>query len=166
MPQDQTTRASPLTITAPCYTHDHRTVAEGAFFQNYKMALQPASNGFDQVKALDGSTWSLLEVVSKTLRYVKEEALRECGRSMPSGMDPKDVQWVLTVPAIWMDGAKGFMRKAAFQACAALSQAPLKPAPRHLRSQSLPCLLSPPAASSPRPSLGITYVSVCMCAAA
>ena len=148
------------------YTHDHRTVAEGAFFQNYKMALQPASNGFDQVKALDGTTWSLLEVVSKTLRYVKEEALRECGRSMPSGMDPKDVQWVLTVPAIWMDGAKGFMRKAAFQACAALSQAPTKPAPRHLRSQSLPRLLSPPAASSPRPSLGSTYVSVCMCAGA
>lgn len=93
-------------------------MTEGAFFQNYKMALQPASNGFDQVKALDGSSWSLLEVVSKTLRYVKDEALRECGRSMPNGMDPKDVQWVLTVPAIWADGAKGFMRKAAFQACA------------------------------------------------
>ena len=145
------------------HSRSPRTVAEGVFFQNYKMALQPGSNGFDQVKALDGSSWSLLEVVSKTLRYVKDEALRECGRSMPNGMDPKDVQWVLTVPAIWADGAKGFMRKAAFQACAAPAQPPTTPAPRRLRSRSLPRLL-PPAASAPRPSLGITYVSVCMCA--
>ena len=138
----------------PGHSRSPRTVAEGVFFQNYKMALQPSSNGFDQVKALDGSSWSLLEVVSKTLRYVKDEALRECGRSMPNGMDPKDVQWVLTVPAIWADGAKGFMRKAAFQAYAAPAQPPTTPALRIA------------AASAPRPSLGTTYVSVCTCAGA
>ena len=69
-----------------------------------------------QVKALDGSEWKLLDVITKTLRYVKEEALKETGRSLPHGLLAQDVRWVLTVPAIWADGAKGFMRKAAFQA--------------------------------------------------
>jgi mannitol-1-phosphate/altronate dehydrogenase len=28
-------------------------------------------------------------------------------------IDPKDIRWVLTVPAIWSDAAKQFMRKSA-----------------------------------------------------
>ena len=28
-------------------------------------------------------------------------------------IEPKDIRWVLTVPAIWSDGAKQFMRKSA-----------------------------------------------------
>ena len=29
------------------------------------------------------------------------------------GIEPKDIRWVLTVPAIWSDSAKQFMRKGA-----------------------------------------------------
>jgi hypothetical protein len=28
-------------------------------------------------------------------------------------MEPKDIRWVLTVPAIWSDAGKQFMRKSA-----------------------------------------------------
>jgi molecular chaperone DnaK (HSP70) len=69
-----------------------------------------------QVKALNGTSWPLLDIVTKTLDYVKTEALKEAGRSLPYGLQAEDVQWVLTVPAIWKDGAKGFMRKAAHRA--------------------------------------------------
>lgn len=51
------------------------------------------------VQALDGSQWRLLDVVTKTLRYVKEEALKETGRSLPHGLDAKDVQWVVRDPS-------------------------------------------------------------------
>ena len=30
-----------------------------------------------------------------------------------TGVQPNDIQWVLTVPAIWNDPAKQFMREAA-----------------------------------------------------
>ena len=30
-------------------------------------------------------------------------------------IEPRDILWVLTVPAIWEPGARQFMRKAAFQ---------------------------------------------------
>lgn len=90
---------------------------KGAFFQNFKMALSSIDgSGFYQVKALDGSTWKLMDVVVKTLKYVKDEALKEAGRALPYGIDAKDVQWVVTVPAIWSDVAKGFMRSAAYRA--------------------------------------------------
>jgi hypothetical protein len=88
----------------------------GAFFANYKMVLNESSTGGPQVKALNGTSWPLLDIVTKTLNYVKTEALKEAGRSLPYGLQAKDVQWVLTVPAIWKDGAKGFMRKAAHRA--------------------------------------------------
>ena len=90
---------------------------EGAFFQNFKMELSNIDgSGFYQVKALDGSTWKLMDVVVKTLTYVKNEALKEAGRALPYGLDAKEVQWVVTVPAIWADVAKGFMRSAAYKA--------------------------------------------------
>ena len=48
-----------------------------------------------------------LEVFSESIRYLKDHALRHL-----DGPDD-DIQWVLTVPAIWDDSAKQFMRLAA-----------------------------------------------------
>ena len=50
------------------------------------------------MKALNGTSWPLLDIVTKTLDYVKTEALKEAGRSLPYGLQAEDVQWVLTVP--------------------------------------------------------------------
>ena len=90
---------------------------EGAFFSNYKMVLNESAAGrAPTVLASNGTSWPLIDIVTKSLRYVKDEALKDAGRSLPFGLPATDVQWVLTVPAIWKDGAKGFMRKAAYNA--------------------------------------------------
>jgi len=102
------------------------------FFQNYKMELSeadapsPTSSmsklqltprpGSKNVAAANGTELPLIDVISKTLRYVKEQALAHASRSLPTALCAEDVQWVLTVPAIWRDPSKGVMRKAACKA--------------------------------------------------
>ena len=50
-----------------------------------------------------------LEVFGESIRYLKDHALRHLG----GAYDDDDIHWVLTVPAIWDDSAKQFMRLAA-----------------------------------------------------
>lgn len=83
--------------------------------------------------AHNGVTLPLIEVVSATLRHLKTSALRAISdvngspisadevrlgwlHATPLTAPPPQVRWVLTVPAIWLDGAKAFMRNAAFSA--------------------------------------------------
>ena len=90
----------------------------GAFFSNYKMLLENVGGRATDTmaKAYNGKTHKLIDVIKQTLKFVKDEALKECGRALPDGLTARECQWVLTVPAIWSDAAKGFMRTAAFQA--------------------------------------------------
>jgi hypothetical protein len=53
-----------------------------------------------------GETLPLITVITKTLEYLKEEALREINKSQITPLNLEDVLWVLTVPAIWSDDAK------------------------------------------------------------
>lgn len=56
-----------------------------------------------------------VDVFAKTILYFKqhlEQRVRECLDSSFK-LSTDDVQWVVTVPAIWDDKAKFFMRKAA-----------------------------------------------------
>lgn len=56
-----------------------------------------------------------VDVFAKTILYFKqhlEQRVRECLDSSLE-LSTDDVQWVVTVPAIWDDKAKFFMRKAA-----------------------------------------------------
>ncbi|OWF37229.1 Heat shock 70 kDa protein 12B [Mizuhopecten yessoensis] len=46
------------------------------------------------------------------IRYLREHLLETLHRQM-DGFDEDMIRWVLTVPAIWSDGAKQFMREAA-----------------------------------------------------
>ena len=57
-----------------------------------------------------------LVVFSLSIKYMKDKAveiLRE--RTGNENYSAKDVQWVLTVPAIWTPAAKQFMREAAYE---------------------------------------------------
>jgi molecular chaperone DnaK (HSP70) len=54
--------------------------------------------------------------VSKILGYVRKEALERLVTTTGHAVDEETVGWVLTVPAIWDDEAKAFMRKAAHAA--------------------------------------------------
>ncbi|XP_011527453.1 heat shock 70 kDa protein 12B isoform X4 [Homo sapiens] len=57
-----------------------------------------------------------LEVFAHALRFFREHALQELREQSPSLPEKDTVRWVLTVPAIWKQPAKQFMREAAYLA--------------------------------------------------
>lgn len=55
---------------------------------------------------------SAMTVFVSMFRHLKETFVRQLNESM-KGVTGDDVRWVVTVPAIWDDSAKQFMREAA-----------------------------------------------------
>lgn len=53
-----------------------------------------------------------LTVFSESLKYLKESLLKEAGKQQ-TDIEQEDIKWIITVPAIWSDPAKSFMRRAA-----------------------------------------------------
>ena len=56
-----------------------------------------------------------MTVFSMTLNYFRNHALRELADATGSKVLEQDVRWVITVPAIWRQNAKQFMREAAYE---------------------------------------------------
>jgi hypothetical protein len=56
-----------------------------------------------------------MTVFSMTLRYFRNHAIMELSDATGSQVRCDDVRWVVTVPAIWRQKAKQFMREAAYQ---------------------------------------------------
>ena len=52
---------------------------------------------------------------SCTLRYFLDHALRELTDAIGNKVLMDEVRWVVTVPAIWRQQAKQFMREAAYE---------------------------------------------------
>jgi hypothetical protein len=48
----------------------------------------------------------LLDVITKSLQYIKDEAIREINSSQMVPVKLDEIQWLVTVPAIWSDVAK------------------------------------------------------------
>ena len=66
--------------------------------------------------AANGVKVEALTVFSLSLKYMKDKALEVIqDETGDRNYTAKDVQWVITVPAIWTPGAKQFMREAAYQ---------------------------------------------------
>ena len=65
--------------------------------------------------ASNGRKLEALTVFSHSIRYLKDKAI-EIIREVTGddGYNAMDIQWVLTVPAIWKPAAKQFMREAAY----------------------------------------------------
>ena len=59
-----------------------------------------------------GKKLSAKTVFGLSIRYLKDDLLTKL-KSRPTGNVDYDIRWVLTVPAIWSDAAKQFMREAA-----------------------------------------------------
>lgn len=53
-----------------------------------------------------------LKVFSSAIGYLKDRLLLHCTNQI-TGIKEADIMWVLTVPAIWNDKARQFMREAA-----------------------------------------------------
>lgn len=53
-------------------------------------------------------------VFSESIKYLRQSLLDDA-RNQQTDIQMKDIKWILTVPAIWSDPAKAFMRKAAVE---------------------------------------------------
>lgn len=88
------------------------------YFENFKMSLYGKRVTKDlSIAAVNGRTMKALTVFAAALRFLKDDALKTISLNTSNRQFlPSDFTWVLTVPAIWDDSAKQFMREAATQA--------------------------------------------------
>ncbi len=69
-----------------------------------------------QLIATNGKQFPAVMVFAHSLNYFKHMCLQELrGQMVSDSVTAEDVQWVITVPAIWRESAKQFMRKAAVE---------------------------------------------------
>jgi len=90
-------------------THDHIYFIEYYFLQTINIETT--------IKAANGRHVKAKTVFAHSIRFLKEEAIKViCQRTGDEYFSGNDIQWVLTVPAIWTPRAKQFMREAAYEA--------------------------------------------------
>jgi hypothetical protein len=65
-----------------------------------------------ELEADNGNKMSALTVFSAVIKYLWELLMNEIIKQV-SYVCPEDIKWVITVPAIWTQPAKSFIRKAA-----------------------------------------------------
>ncbi|XP_036681575.1 heat shock 70 kDa protein 12B isoform X4 [Balaenoptera musculus] len=106
--------------TARDYYHDldPEEARDWLYFEKFKMKIHSATDLTlkTQLEAVNGKKMPALEVFAHALRFFKEHALQELRDQCPSLPEKDTVRWVLTVPAIWKQPAKQFMREAAYLA--------------------------------------------------
>ncbi|XP_076071991.1 heat shock 70 kDa protein 12A-like [Mytilus galloprovincialis] len=86
------------------------------YFNRFKMVLhQQKINSNTTIKDQNGVQVRALDIFSLAIKYLKEHAIGSLFKSL-TNVETKDIHYVLTVPAIWDDKAKLFMRKAAEKA--------------------------------------------------
>lgn len=54
-----------------------------------------------------------LKVFTSSIGYLKNELLTKCKNQTTTDINESEITWVLTVPAIWDDRSRQFMREAA-----------------------------------------------------
>ncbi|XP_035678978.1 heat shock 70 kDa protein 12A-like [Branchiostoma floridae] len=90
------------------------------FFDRFKMRLHASYKDLDRsvyLTAKNGKTLPAMDVFSHALRYLKQHMMGEIAKvSQTTHIGDEDIRWVITVPAIWNDAAKQFMRETAYDA--------------------------------------------------
>eukprot|EP00826_Nyctotherus_ovalis_P041355 TRINITY_DN4148_c0_g2_i15.p1 TRINITY_DN4148_c0_g2~~TRINITY_DN4148_c0_g2_i15.p1 ORF type:complete len:334 (+),score=85.29 TRINITY_DN4148_c0_g2_i15:128-1129(+) len=84
----------------------------GQLFKSYKMHLLHMDKN---AVSADGRELPLMTVISQTLKYIAEKAITKLAEQVGKVILTK-IRWVLTVPALWNEEHKQFMRQAAFEA--------------------------------------------------
>lgn len=105
------------------------------YFQHFKMLLYDNQN-LNRTTVLEddkGKKLPAIRVFAMVIRYLKKDLIEEAGKKVLSMLEDDEIQWVLTVPAIWDIRAKQFMRECAVKA--------------GIRSSNLLIALEPEAAS-------------------
>ncbi|XP_067935317.1 heat shock 70 kDa protein 12A-like isoform X2 [Watersipora subatra] len=88
------------------------------YFDKFKMTLHyhASLNHNTMITAANGEKFSAKKVFSHSLRFFRNHALNELSDQSGLKILADDVKWVLTVPAIWKQPAKQFMREASYEA--------------------------------------------------
>jgi hypothetical protein len=68
------------------------------------------------MKEINGKEISAKLVIQLAIKYLRDHLL-QLFKERNIGIKPDDIEWVLTVPAIWNDACKQFMRDAAIGVC-------------------------------------------------
>lgn len=69
----------------------------------------------ENARSVDGREMPLMTVISQSLKFIADKALEKL-REQVGKVVPAKIRWVLTVPALWSEEHKLFMRKAAVEA--------------------------------------------------
>ena len=68
------------------------------------------------IDAANGQPVKALKVFAHSIKFIRDEALKVLSSETgDNNFRVEDIQWVLTVPAIWSPTAKQFMREAAYE---------------------------------------------------
>ncbi|KAK3101210.1 hypothetical protein FSP39_001786 [Pinctada imbricata] len=105
------------------------------YFTGIKMKLMTAMDTFKEednnkalfkerlrrdavIKDMEDREYPLLDLMAMAYKYLIEHFLHQLeSRTLLKDITPKtDIQWVITVPAIWTDASKQFTREAAIKA--------------------------------------------------
>ncbi|XP_061109206.1 heat shock 70 kDa protein 12B [Conger conger] len=96
------------------------------YFDKFKMKIHSASDLTmeTELEAVSGRRVRAIEVFVHALRFFREHALKEVKDQSSSVLEGDAVRWVITVPAVWRQPAKQFMREAAYLAGLVSAEAP------------------------------------------
>ncbi|XP_066488092.1 heat shock 70 kDa protein 12B [Tiliqua scincoides] len=97
---------------------DPEEARDWLYFEKFKMKIHSTSDLSmkTELEAVNGKTMQALEVFAHALRFFKRQALQELKDQCPALPEHDAIRWVITVPAIWKQPAKQFMREAAYLA--------------------------------------------------
>ncbi|KAL7668731.1 hypothetical protein ACOME3_009422 [Neoechinorhynchus agilis] len=87
------------------------------YFEKFKMHLHHTQelDSNTLLTASNGKQILAMQIFTYALVYFKDHALRELSEQAGVNIVSSDVKWVITVPAIWRQPAKAFMREAAYK---------------------------------------------------
>ncbi|XP_053403764.1 heat shock 70 kDa protein 12A-like [Mercenaria mercenaria] len=84
------------------------------FFRRFKTFLYNKKiHRSTELEAANGNKMNAKEVVAAVIKYLKDHLILELA-TRGTSFEKDDILWILTVPAIWTDPAKQFMREAAY----------------------------------------------------
>lgn len=88
------------------------------YFDKFKMKIHSTSDLSmeTELEAVNSRKVRAIEVFAHALRFFREHAIKEVKEQSSSVLEGEEIRWVITVPAVWRQPAKQFMREAAYLA--------------------------------------------------
>eukprot|EP00058_Branchiostoma_floridae_P028056 XP_002613547.1 hypothetical protein BRAFLDRAFT_208293 [Branchiostoma floridae] len=91
------------------------------YFHRFKMKLHTEKTLSEDttIEDVNGKKLPALDIFAHAMRFLKKHMLKAIELTVADDeitIEDDDIRWVLTVPAIWDDSAKQFMRQAAYKA--------------------------------------------------